>query len=81
MCYVPEGSSQDGLITVPTEGEESGGDDWLSTTRGLLDANFFVAAVDVEESDISTYYYNSIKRVCACMRACVRVCACAGARV
>ena len=43
MCYVPEGSSLDGLLTVgPIEGEDSGGA-WLSTTRGLLEANFFAA--------------------------------------
>ena len=45
--YVPEGSSLDGLLTVgPTEGGESGGG-WLSTTRGLLEANFFAAVADV----------------------------------
>ena len=45
--YVPEGNSLDGLLTVgPTEGGESGGG-WLSTTRGLLEANFFAAVADV----------------------------------
>ena len=79
MCYVPEGSSQDGLLTVgPIEGEESGGDDRLSIIRGLLEANFIVAAVHAEESDV--YHYNTppppIKRVCvhACVRTCVHAC-------
>ena len=47
MCYVPEGNSLDGLLTVgPTDVGESGGGG-LSTTRGLLEANFFAAVVDV----------------------------------
>ena len=47
MLCIPEGNSLDGLLTVgPTEGGESGGG-WLSTTRGLLEANFFAAVANV----------------------------------
>ena len=51
---VPEGSSLEGLLTVgPIDGRESGGG-WLSTTRGLLEANFFAAVADIGECNIST---------------------------
>ena len=70
MCNVPEGSSLDGLHPIsPTEGEQSGGG-WLSSARGLLEANFFAAVADVGESDVSATKIN----VCVC--ACVLMCAC-----
>ena len=70
---VPEGSSLEGLLTVgPIDGRESGGG-WLSTTRGLLEANFFAAVADIGECNISTTN-TIIISVCACVRACVRVC-------